>query len=366
VSNILKYHFVVTEDIFHEDLNYIISNSNNAIIQQTQLWTSVISPISPDKPFFIISKYNNVPVSAISLYLFQGEFGNILTSIPHAGPMGGIFSIDGIDSKILEESYRKITELSIQLAKDLKCISLTIITNPFKNDAELYKQSVSPTYIFYNFCQYIDLKFIENKVRNGILNLNENFVRNVKKCWKNNIHFEIASQNEIAEWYLIHKKRCEELRAQPLPKQLIDNIYSYLNKNDNGEIIAIKYQGKVIGGMINIWQKHIADYFIMSNDSNYMSLGISQGVFNFSILRLLKKGIEIFNLQSCQKNSGVYTFKERMGGIELPFEILTWTFGAFPNIFKISIQDIAKEYQYHYIAPFEALSSKLMSGTFFK
>ena len=69
--------------LFHE--------CSNGLAQQSLEWSDVIAPISPDRPYFLVVRNmsDQTIIAGLPLYHFKGELGNILTSVPHAGPLGG-------------------------------------------------------------------------------------------------------------------------------------------------------------------------------------------------------------------------------------------------------------------------------------
>ena len=61
----------------------------NASIQLSTYWADVISGLGPDKPIFLICSHDGKDIAGFPLYLYQNQFGNILTSVPQPGPLGG-------------------------------------------------------------------------------------------------------------------------------------------------------------------------------------------------------------------------------------------------------------------------------------
>jgi lipid II:glycine glycyltransferase (peptidoglycan interpeptide bridge formation enzyme) len=257
------------------------------------------------------------------------------------------------------------------LARDLNCISLTIITNPFLSDAEFYSQPVHPDYIFNNFCQIIDLHnlFPENdsyySEKSGYT-IDRNVRRNLKKASENNVTVEWATEADFEEWYSIHVKRHTELGAEPLPRTLLTNILDILSQFNMAGLVVAKLNNRIAGGCIFVWNKEVADAYILSSDSDYTEYGINHAITDFAVRYFHEKGFRWFNWQGCKRDSGVYRFKQSWGGMEKSYQFLTWTFDGFQNIFSYNFEDIPREYKWHYVAPFEAIKNRAQKGVFNK
>lgn len=343
----------------------------HALAQQSVHWADIISPLSPDTPYFLVvcNIKDQQVFGGLVLYHYEGKFGGILTSVPHAGPLGGILCPRDLDGTLKKQVYSSLVDCALQLADKLKCISLTIITNPFLDDAELYKTRLNPDYILNNFCQVNNLSNIFNdsgRYNVGHSNYNSNINKSLSKASKNGVIIEWAHSNDFELWYSIHLKRHTELGALPLPRPLLENIISVLNPFKMGNLAIVKINDHIVGGCIFIWNKEIADFYIISSDSDYMKCGINHAVIDFAIRYFHSIGIKWFNWQSSQRNSGVYIFKKRWGSEEKPYQFLTWIFSGFEKVLSTSVEEISKAYQWHYVAPFEAIKNKLNNGVFNK
>jgi hypothetical protein len=342
----------------------------DALAQQSLLWSDIIAPISPDTPYFLVVCDQGARVlGAIPLYHFIGDFGGILTSVPHAGPLGGCLCHGDLNGDMIRRVYATLLEGSMDLARELKCISLTIITNPLLQDAELYKAHVRPQYVLNNFTQVIDLRKVfsdSGRYNTGKARYNNHIYKNLAKAKSAGIIVEWGGKPDFNSWYEIHCKRHGELGKTPLPRPLLQGIMDIMKPEDSGGLAVIKIKDQIIGGCLYIWNKETADAFIMSGDSDYFEYGINHAVTDFALRYFRKHGLKWFNWQSSRRSSGVYTFKERWGSQERGYQFLTWTFPGFENVFAKGADEISKSYEWHYVAPFEAIKKKMTQGVFDK
>ena len=133
-----------------------------------------------------------------------------------------------------------------------------------------------------------------------------------------------------------------------------------------GGLVVAKLNDKIVGGCFFIWNKEIVDAFILSTDSEYFHLGVNHSIIDFALRYFSRNGFAWFNWQSCKKGSGVYNFKKRWGSHERQYSFLTWRLEEFAKVFEVTVEDVRKIFNWHYIAPFDALNKNLMQGVFNK
>jgi len=355
-----------------EPYDIFFKSCPHGFIQQSVQWSDVIAPLSPDTPYFaVVSNEERAIIGGLPLYHFSTPYGGILTSVPHAGPLGGVLYRENEDSHTKQRIYATLMDGAISLAKELRCISLTVITNPFLQNTNYYMNTAPPDYVFNNFCQVIDLPHLFSSSKTYFSDksghtVDRNVRRNLKKAAENNVIVEWGIEDDFEVWYQIHAKRHTELGAAPLPKPLLKNILNILSSLNMSGLVIAKMANKIIGGCIFIWNKEVADAFILSSDSQYMDYGINHAITDFAVRYFHDRGMRWFNWQGCKRDSGVYRFKQSWGSEERSYEFLTWTFDGFKKIFSYSFEDITRAYQWHYLAPFEAIKSKLLNGNYNK
>lgn len=361
----------VLERQYAAPYNQLFKDCPHALAQQSLQWADVIAPLSPDKPYFLVvrGKDEAAVLGGLPLYYFEGKYGGILTSVPHAGPLGGVLCRTDMDDELRRETYGALTRKAIQIAEKLRCISLSIITNPFLDDAEFYKYEAQPHYVLNNFCQAMDLFSLidpSGSYKTGRSSHNNKIRNNLAKAKKADVYVHWAGESDFEPWYEIHCKRHQELGAAPLPKPLLNGIISIMKPEGAGGLAIARIDERIVGGCFYIWNRNVADAFIISSDSDYFDCGINYAVTDFAVRYFHDKEIRWFNWQSCKRNSSVYAFKEQWGSQELNYQFLTWTFSGFQRVLLEDIDKVSKVYPGHYVAPFEAIKKKVVNGTFEK
>jgi hypothetical protein len=190
--------------------------------------------------------------------------------------------------------------------------------------------------------------------------------RNLKKAAENNVSVVWGTDADFESWYPIHAKRHTELGAEPLPKPLLNNILQVLSPVQKAGLAVAWVDNKIVGGCIFIWNSKIVDAYILSSDSSYIDMGINHAITDFAARYFYSQGLRWFNWQGCKRNSGVYRFKQSWGGEETSYQFLTWRMDGFEKIFPYTLDKIAEEYKWHYVAPFDAIKNKDQQGNYCK
>lgn len=340
------------------------SMNPNSLVQQSVEWADVISPLSPDEPFFVVAreKEDGRVLGGLPLYLFRSRPGSILTSVPHAGPLGGCIILPELSVDEKRKVYDRLLSAAKNLALELNCLAMTIITHPLLDDLDFYQYRHPADYILKNFCQIIDVASLGK-----MPDLFSHSIRkNIKIARKSGMSLGWGSQEDFDAWYAIHSRRHEDLGLQPLSRTLLDRAFQIMSQASKGGLLLARIGGEVIGGVLLIWDKIMADFFMMSSDSNHLSKGVNYLLTEEAIRIFKEKGIPWLNWQSCRRGSGVYEFKERWGSREHSYQFLTWTFAGFKSLFSLPAREVSENFRWHYIAPFEALEKKMKRGVFEK
>lgn len=348
------------------DYELLFESCPNALAQQSVSWSKAISPMMADVPYFLVTRDRsaNRPIAGLPLYFFAGASGNILTSVPHAGPLGGVLCRPDLSPQLKEAAYSGLLQSAMDLALELRCMALSIITNPFEQDAPLYQKSERSNFVFSNFCQVMDLQTLFDPNGN-LIAPNRNCRRNLKKAHENGLVVRWGTLNDFPAWYSIHQKRHGELGAIPLPEEILRGILVHVAPRNAG-LLVVEKDGVIIGGVILIWNRAIADVFIMSTSSESLELGANYLLTEFFLKEFKEMHLRWVNWQSCPRNSGVYEFKVRWGSVEVPYAYLTWTLPGIENIFKRDLEIIVDQYRWHYVLPFEAIKKQEMTGVYSK
>lgn len=357
----------ISQNLLDGQWEAFLQNQEHAFVQYSDYWQNLLSSISRDS-FYLITyhdKDNNI-LGGLPCYCFENDKNErVLNSVPYPGPMGGPIIHSHLGAHFGPAVYQALSEKFVLLAKELNCLTATFITNPF----EKFQMELSPQYTFNNFTQIIDLHSIfgpDGEVNTGKSKYNTDIKRNLKMAEGHFLQFEWhAHQNddEFEYWYLIHKKRQEELGSGALPKDMLRHLSIH---TEHSGLLLCKYEGKILGGCIYTWFNKIVDVFILSTDSAYFHLSPNYHLTFHSLKYFQQLGLHWYNWQSCPRDSGVFQFKKKWGSKIYNYQFLTWTFHGSDVIFQKSLDEIQKDFTHHFLCPFPAITQKERTGIYSK
>ena len=362
---------MVTIDLLteNEEGSYrdFLARCTHGSVQYSLDWRNTIRDIGKDEPFFVVAKENNEIVGILPLYYYRSRLGNLLTTIAWHTISGIMLSNTAVEKDRARVQYNALLDYSVGLAKELDCTALSISTNPFLDDKELYSE-FKPDYSMENFIQFIDLREIFNKQGNAV---HANYVgrtnlsRNLKTAGlQNTIFSDEATRDKIDECLCIYSKRMAELHATPVPKNMFDSIHKNMVSNGKGKFIFALNQEKMISAALVLYNDRMLDAYMMCMDSEYRQLRS-----NFLIIYHIMKwandnGISIFNWQSSpSRGNGVFRWKEQWGSRELKSLYLTKILGDILQWKDTDLHELREAYRFHYLLPFNLLKSENRSTT---
>src|SRR5207253_230254 len=123
------------------DYEALHAAAEGALAQQSVAWSDVIAPLGPDEPLFLVARDDaGRAIAGLPLFRFSGPQGAILTSVPQAGPLGGVFTRHDLAADLRAAAHEALVAAAIARAETERCVALTVITNPFEEATDLYRR----------------------------------------------------------------------------------------------------------------------------------------------------------------------------------------------------------------------------------
>jgi CelD/BcsL family acetyltransferase involved in cellulose biosynthesis len=331
-----------------------------ALIQQSTWWAEVIQELGPDRPIFLLCQRNGEALGGLPLYLYHGRLGNLLTSVPQAGPLGGVFVRPELAAADIAAVYAALIRTAVEIVERCHAIALNIITHPFEDDLALYQRHLEPHYIFENFTQYIP---VESAIVAGTIQMRDSKTRNhLQRNLRRAVEAGLtvtteATDEEFCEWYKIHCQRHTEIGAQPLDRRLLANIRTVLAPRGKGRFILVKRGNTIASGALFISHVRVADVFMISMNTEFESHAPNWLNITAALHWAAEDGISILNWQSSpNRTGGVYGFKRQWGSLERPYYFVTRLFRPAAEIREWGRDTLMQEFPGHYVVPFGILS----------
>ena len=324
-----------------------------ACIQQSTYWAEAIRQIGPDEPLFLMACEGDDAIAGLPLYYYDGPAGGILTSVPQAGPLGGIFVRP---ASRREDAYAALLEEALRIARARRCLTLTIMSSPFEDDHDLYERFLAPDFSYQSFTQVVPLA---KAVRGTEWVLPDNAERNpgrtIRKARAAGLTARLAeSAEEFRRWYRIHERRHRELSLTPLPYSLLDRLRGALFPRQRAFLQIVMAGDDVAAGCLFVHHRDICDAFIMSMNSDFAPSAPNYLLVERALFTMAARGVRIMNWQSSpRRGHGVYSFKRQWGSEERPYYFLTKLFCNRRDLMALGAEGVRAGYPGHFVAPFD-------------
>ncbi|MFO0730024.1 MAG: GNAT family N-acetyltransferase [Nitrospiraceae bacterium] len=256
--------------------------------------------------------------------------------------------------------YRLLLERALSLAEQHRCLTLSVITNPFADDSALYERTLQPDFVFENFTQYVPL---DQPVRR-----NHGHRNNVNRGRKAGFDISFCKSDEdLSAWYQIHRKRHQEIGATPLELRLFEQLFHTLVPRGKAQLLLLKKDGTIVSGGLYVYHRRVMDVFMLSFDSAWEKAAPNFLNTDYSMEWARGQGLTVYNWQSsANKRCGVYEYKRQWGSLDRPYHFLTKMFGSPDRIKALGPEGIKREYPWHYVVPFGVFETNFAQQRFAK
>ncbi len=332
----------------------------DAVIQQSTWWAEVIADLGADRPVFLLCERAGEPVAGLPLYLYTGGLGTLVSSVPQAGPLGGIFVRPDLTAGGVEAVHARLLAEARRLAEDAGAIALTIVTNPFRDDVELYRRFLAPHYTLESFTQAIALGTTHG--RDGLC-MDGAKSRSALRRHRRRADaagLTIAEQptdEDFDRWYRLHGERHAALGARPLPRALLANVRRVLEPRGKAWFAVAKRGDEIASGVIVVGHRRIVDVFMISMNPRHRRLAPNWALTAATLRRAHDAGVATVNWQSSpSRDGGLYAFKRRWGSVERRYHFVTRLFVDVGVIRGWGRDALAEAFPGHFVVPFGALT----------
>jgi hypothetical protein len=341
----------------------------DAFVQQSHSWCEAICRLGPDRPLFLLCHDEGEDVAGLPLYLFEHDLGNVLTSVPQPGPMGGVFCREGLSVERMAEVYGNLLAAAARIAQRHGCMTLSLITNPFADDLPLYERFLQPDFVLENFLQAIDLEKVFSPAGEFLpVARRNNLSRNLRKSGEAGFTVGLCQLPErLRDWHAIHVQRHTELGATPLSLELFEKLFTVLVPRGQAGLILVEKDGQIASGCLFVYHHRIMDVFMLSVNSAWEEHAPNFANVRFSLDWARSLGVRQYNWQSSTSRAGgVYRFKQQWGSVEYPYYFVTKLFCPIERLRQIGPEGVRRHYPWHYVMPWQAFESDCSARSFRK
>jgi hypothetical protein len=270
------------------------------------------------------------------------DLGSVYSSMPFFGPNSGVLCEN---SDLETSSAALLNYLSENLPSEIISAS---VYSPFNGNSEYLNQWNAQLKID-KFTSYIELTDytpsskirydIRKSIKSGVIISNEINEDNI------NALFEIYEQN------------CADFGIPLKPRKCINSLAKSALNGTNVSFYFAKLNDTLIGGLIMIWSPSVVSYYLPCSLNEFRSLQPNTLLIHQAIEDAKSKKVKIWNWEaSPSKDSGVYKFKSKWGGTDIPYKIHLKTFKPSSFYTALDSELISENFPHYYVYPFNQLN----------
>ena len=329
--------------------------------QQTTAWREAITRAGPDAPAFVGCWSGVRLVGVLPAYRFEGPLGAILTSVPQAGPLGGVAAAPDVEPGPV---YAALLAAFLAVARATGCRLATVITNPLWPDRARYEAVRPADFVLENVCQVLDLATALD-ADGRLVECTTNVRRNLARAESGALAIdEEQSPANVDAWYAIHARRHGEIGATPLPRALFDAALDHVVPAGKGRFVFVRHatSGEMLGGGFYLHHGQVMDALMPSIATAGAALGTAYLLAAHTMRIARARGVGWYNWQPSPPDGGVYRFKRQWGSRDHVYAYLTWATGDPSPFLESTVAEIASAYRWHYVLPFDRIGTRLVAG----
>jgi hypothetical protein len=327
--------------------------TNEHQVQNSLAWFDFLKTYSQEIDRSVTLYADDQPVG----FVLALQYKNLIQSLPYPASYSGMF----LQPELKREARSALMQLVFEHYKNL-CDVYSICTSPFSPDDEPSEEHFD--FVTGNRILYIDLSRellfgTTSKFRN-------NLKRNLCRAKDAGVAIDESSDEKmLAAWYRCYERRMEELEAIPLEYGYFTTMREHLLPAQHFQLFSAVSGDRYLGGIIIVYNRYCADYYPSIFDRDCDDIQAGTCLFHHALAWAKQQGVSYFNLQaSPTSQTALYEFKKSWGATGGSHHYLVKILNNRNEVLQSSVDQVKRDYRFHYLAPFEALSGRnIVSGT---
>jgi hypothetical protein len=293
-------------------------------------------------PLYLGALKDNKLIGVLPGFIKTSEDGTVYNSLPFFGPNGGVQCQEANnDCHVPLFSF-----LMDYLDTNFDMLSAAIYS-PFMPGTEQYYESLQAPIVVDKFTHFIDM---ENHTLPGVRR------RDINTARKRNVTIlDNLSHDDMEKLFEIYKTNCNDYGIDLKPWSL----FEYFLENQNSErllISAAEYEGEMIAGLITLYSKDVASYYIPCQKHENRSLQPVPFLIDHHMAKTRATGVRFWNWESSPSmDSGVAAFKKRWGSLDGTYKVHVIPFKPDSVFAEFGTEKIQQNYPWFFVYPFNRI-----------
>jgi hypothetical protein len=345
-----KINISVLEEYDQNAYDEFLMSQEMGSFFQSNKYRKLLKKLLCADDFYLIAKDNKGDIiGVLPSFLYRNKkFGNVLNSLPFYGSNGGVFGDLEVKKKLLE-SFSSI-------AKKYKTVSETIISPPFDNDSNFYKENFNNNAMDERIGQFTKLPVSSNNIAETLMESFHYKVRNmIRKAEKNQVEIKIDNSNSAFKFLIhTHIENINSIGGIPKPPVFFELVQSTFESGKDYNIYLAEIDGKRIGALLLFYFSANVEYFTPVILKDFRKFQPNSLIIYQAMIEAAKSGFKWWNWGGTWlSQEGVYRFKKRWGTKDFNYFYYT---SVNEKLLMNDKKTLSEQFPYFYICPFKMLN----------
>ena len=321
----------------------------------TPAYMNALTEVLNDNPLYLVAFFEKKVAGFLPLRWRRGKLGIVINSLPFFGPNGGpVLTNEGLNH--VDEVMPQLASELHAFASEIGAVSIVCYT-PFLYNAEVFEQAFSPDRAVDKFTQYLDLQGFTGwsaKIRH----------KSVGRAKSQGVNVRSGTPHDIPVLLEIYHENYQRKGILLKPESYFYQVVEKLCPKGIARFTIAEWQERVVACLITIQTGKTVSYNVPCCKEAAQTTQANSLLIDESVRTLILQGYRFWNWESSpDKDHPVYKFKARWGSKEAYYKILIKYLRGTDAFWGLSAGEIASEYPYYFVIPFEDLEKNDASGT---
>lgn len=323
-------------------LDEISASEGIGLAYHYPFYRDALEHIGIGTPLYLGAFKQNALVALLPGFIKSSVSGTVYNSLPFFGPNAGVQCLP-VDNdchaplfSFLEDHLKNIPDM----------LSAAIYT-PFLINNDTYYETLNADLVIDKFTHYIDF---DNHTVPGVRR------RDINTAHKRDVTMvDNPPQQTTAAIFDIYKQNCRDYGIELKPWKLFE-YFQANNESDNLLITAAIHDERVIAGLVTLYSKGVASYYIPCQLHETRSLQPVPCLIDHHMQKVKKAGVRYWNWESSPGlDSGVAFFKKKWGSEEGQYKIHIKLYQPRTVFSKLGVKSIQTQFPHFFVYPFNLL-----------
>lgn len=317
-------------------------------------YRDLLTQLLPDTcAVYLLAKHDGRVLGVLPAFIKKGRAGNVINSLPFYGSHGGALTMPG-SPYTLNVTLALIRQFH-QIAASEQCLSSTIVSPLFADDADLYERETCYDYRDSRIGQVTKLPERGADLEERLMQTFHSKTRNmVRKAYKSGMQCFHSNTDEALE-FLARLHRQNITGKGGIPKEwgffsLVPKVFTY--ERDYRVYVATK-DGEKIAALLLFYHGKTVEYFTPAVVEEHRALQPLSLLIFEAMKEAAREGCRYWNWGGTwQTQEGVYRFKKGWGATDHMYYYYIKKHRDITPLLELGKMDVLDAYKYFYVIPF--------------